>query len=273
MGGCGVLVTGGGVTLFGQDRAANTGMHQQPAYKLVVALGGHLAWGPAGGRGRPGDCGAGGQRLGRGVLVPPGVAHAVSASGAHRCLLVEPWVGGVPQLFTPMALSDELSRQLAADLEQQCTTAGGEADLVCSGRAVMERLRLQACLPERRVPRTQVQRAAAAAGAAGVLEDLAASVGLSGVRLRQLVRSELGVTLGRLRLWQRLTAMARTADGATPLARSAVAVGFSDQAHLTRTSQQLAGRTPAQVLHARDSPSADPQATGSDHGKRIQPLE
>jgi len=249
-------VTGAGVTVVDQARPASTGVHQQPAYKLVVALEGHLSWASVDPRDRPSNRGTENQQLSRGVVVPPGVLHTVAASGAHRCLLVEPWVDGLPELLAPLALTDALSQQLAADLALQFPPTGSDADLAGVGQAAMERLRVDARVPRRRAPRPQVQRAAAAAGSADVLGDLAASVDLSGVRLRQLVRSELGVTLGQLRLWQRLTAMTEFADGGTPLAEGAATVGFSDQAHLTRTSRRLAGRTPSQVIHGQHRPPA-----------------
>lgn len=93
-----MLITTRGVLLFGENTAASTTMHRQPAYKLVIAVDGTVCWRWSGPEGNI-------EQVGPGVLVPPEIPHAIRTSGPYRALLVEPWVDGAPSSTTPMALS------------------------------------------------------------------------------------------------------------------------------------------------------------------------
>ncbi|MGO4418134.1 helix-turn-helix domain-containing protein, partial [Streptomyces sp. MCAF7] len=86
------------------------------------------------------------------------------------------------------------------------------------------------------------------------LGAVAAEVGLSAPRLRALVREAVGTPLAMLRQWARLRDVVAALPGASPATAAAYA-GFADQAHLTRTSRKLIGRTPGSLPSAR-------QATG-----------
>ncbi|MFD8383009.1 helix-turn-helix domain-containing protein [Streptomyces sp. NPDC059679] len=77
---------------------------------------------------------------------------------------------------------------------------------------------------------------------------VAAEVGLSAPRLRALVREAVGTSLAVLRQWARPRDAVAALPGASPAAAYA---GFADQAHLTRTSRKLIGRTPGSLPSAR----------------------
>ncbi len=228
----GFLRAGSGVALFGEDRARGTSVHGQPAWKLVTALDGDLVLRVAGTA----------PVTAAGVLVPPDLPHALAATGAYRCLLVEPWVDRLGASPAPVLLDRRLAGRLGsvlvpgADLRD---LAGDVAALLRAGLAVPAGVPVS--------PR--VREAAASAGTAPSLAELAGRVGLSGTRLRELVRAELGVRLGRLRLWQRLGAGATAPGGG--LAQRAADAGFSDQAHLSRTARRLVGRTASELVGHR----------------------
>ena len=234
-----LLVTASGLLAFGENGPARTSRHVQPAWKLVVALDGELLV-PVPGR-LP--CAA------PGLLVPPNVAHAMAATGAYRCLQVDPWVEDLFAVDRPVALPGGLSDRLGAAL-----AAPTSDDLPAVAVEVLARLRASVPLPPRPAAQPRVRAAAARAGTTGSLSELAAEVGLSPVRLRQLVGAELGVTLAHLRRWQRLRASA--ALPGTTLAQRAVDAGFSDQAHFTRTARRLVGRTPGDLVGSRLSRKA-----------------
>ncbi|WP_207894474.1 helix-turn-helix domain-containing protein [Tamaricihabitans halophyticus] len=78
------------------------------------------------------------------------------------------------------------------------------------------------------------------------IADLGAEVGLSLPRLRALVDRDVGISLVRLRQWHRVGhAIAELPR--VPVSQAALLAGFADQAHLTRTSRRLVGRTPAAI--------------------------
>ena len=226
------MTTAPGLLLFGEDVAARTTVHRQPVWKLVVALDGELLLDPGG---RPG-------RRAEALLVPPGTPHGMAATGAYRCLEVEPWVDPLVAVPGPVLLPAGLTCRLNETLARPLAAA----DLPAAAGDLLDRLR--AGLPwEGRPPAgCRVRAAAAQLDRAGSLAELAADVGLSPVRLRELARAELGVPLRHLRLWARLRASAGL-SGAS-LSRRAVYAGFSDQAHLTRTARRLVGRTPADLV-------------------------
>ena len=68
--------------------------------------------------------------------------------------------------------------------------------------------------------------------------------GLSSSRLREIAAGQLGMTMGRWRLWNALgRASSMLAEGSS-IADAAHEAGFSDQAHFTRTMRSTLGITP-----------------------------
>jgi len=80
--------------------------------------------------------------------------------------------------------------------------------------------------------------------------ELAAMVGLSGSRLRHLLREHLGVPLVRLRWWFQMMRAARVIQRGGNLSRAAHDAGFSDSAHFTRTFRRMFGFAPSRLLVA-----------------------
>jgi AraC-like DNA-binding protein len=226
------LSTADGVALFGEDRARSTSVHAAPAWKLVTALDGELELRVPGAA-----------ATAAGVLVPPDLPHALAATGAYRCLLVEPWVDPLGAVPGPVLLDRRLTGRLAAEL-------AAVPDLPALAGHVAGVLRSGLHLPAPPPVSARVREAAASVGTATSLGELADQVGLSGSRLRELVRAELGVRLTRLRLWHRLRSSATAPGGG--LAQRAADAGFSDQAHLSRTARRFVGRTAAALVGPAD---------------------
>jgi AraC-like DNA-binding protein len=80
------------------------------------------------------------------------------------------------------------------------------------------------------------------------IEDVAGAVFLSPSRFAHLFKEEIGLPFRRYVLWRRLTrAMIAVGQGKT-LTAAAHACGFSDSAHLTRSSTQMFGLPPSVML-------------------------
>lgn len=79
----------------------------------------------------------------------------------------------------------------------------------------------------------------------GSMSKLAATVGLSPRRLRELFKSELGISGQRALLWTRLSLAIRELSEGRSVTDAAHGVGFSDAAHLTRTFQRMFGIAPS----------------------------
>ncbi|MDA0163648.1 helix-turn-helix transcriptional regulator [Solirubrobacter ginsenosidimutans] len=101
---------------------------------------------------------------------------------------------------------------------------------------------------------------AAALGMAGPgarVDALGAALGVSERQLRRRFTEAVGYgpkTLARILRFQRFLALA--ADGGE-LARLALLAGYADQAHLTRETRRLAGRTPLELVSSRATPAGE----------------
>ena len=99
-----------------------------------------------------------------------------------------------------------------------------------------------------------------------VAEDVAGRLDLSERQLRRRCQAAVGygpATLRRVLRFRRFVSWADTGHGAkgaagsgADLAGVAVALGYADQAHLTRECVRLAGLTPAALVAARRAPAA-----------------
>lgn len=79
------------------------------------------------------------------------------------------------------------------------------------------------------------------------VKNAAAASGLSEARLRAIAQGQLGVPLSKWLLWRAVGKAAKAVATGETLAVAAVAGGFADQAHFTRTLNKLMGVTPAQA--------------------------
>lgn len=94
-------------------------------------------------------------------------------------------------------------------------------------------------------PRLEAALLAAAQNPApGAVTRAAASIGLSAPRLRALARAQMPVPLSQWLLWRKLELAGREISSGSRLAEAALAGGFADQAHLTRTMVRMFGVTP-----------------------------
>ena len=80
--------------------------------------------------------------------------------------------------------------------------------------------------------------------------SLAASVGLSPRRFRELFAHDTGTGCRRLLLWLRLYTALRGLAQHNTLTEAAHAAGFADSAHLSRTFRRMFGITPSAVSRA-----------------------
>jgi len=109
------------------------------------------------------------------------------------------------------------------------------------------------------VPLDPLARAAALrmANPSARVDALGAALGVSERQLRRRFAEAVGYgpkTLGRVLRFQRFLALAATGDD---LARLALSAGYADQAHLTRETRRLAGRTPLQLVVSRAAPAGE----------------
>jgi AraC-like DNA-binding protein len=89
------------------------------------------------------------------------------------------------------------------------------------------------------------------------VDELGATLGVSERQLRRRFAEAVGYgpkTLARVLRFQRFLALARSGDD---LARLALTAGYADQAHLTRETRRLAGRTPLELLLAGATPAGE----------------
>ncbi|MEI9950005.1 MAG: AraC family transcriptional regulator [Pseudomonadota bacterium] len=84
------------------------------------------------------------------------------------------------------------------------------------------------------------------------LPKVARHVGLSLDRLSRLTIRDTGLTLRQHVLWRRVTGFLSTGHQYRSLAGAALALGFSDHAHLTRTFRHFFGRTPSDFKTSPD---------------------
>jgi AraC-like DNA-binding protein len=95
------------------------------------------------------------------------------------------------------------------------------------------------------------------AGPGARVDELGAALGVSERQLRRRFADAVGYgpkTLARILRFQRFLTLA--GDGGE-LARLALQAGYADQAHLTRETRRLAGRTPLDLLVSRAPPAGE----------------
>lgn len=89
------------------------------------------------------------------------------------------------------------------------------------------------------------------------IETLASELQLSVPRLVHLFREHAGVSFRRYRMWARMLKAARALAYTASLTEVAVAAGFTDSAHLSRSFREMFGLNPSQVFRhwrAMDEP-------------------
>lgn len=175
---------------------------------------------------------------GKSLMVRPNALHKLERHDQILLVLIEPQTPLCRSLLDLMGNTDitELPKSVAAELDA--------------------RVPLPSCLdsvaaatgppPQALDPRLQQ----AINHLESAPEDLPLAVvaeycGLSESRLRALAAEELRVPLSKWVLWRKLRRSAEELATGAELASAALAGGFADQAHFTRTMKNLIGLTPA----------------------------
>jgi AraC-like DNA-binding protein len=86
--------------------------------------------------------------------------------------------------------------------------------------------------------------------------ELAARAGLSPSRVSHLFRDEIGLSPGKMHMWQRLRAVSRDFAHHRSLTRAAQVAGFFDSAHLSHAFRKSFGIAPSRLL-ARETSILD----------------
>jgi AraC family transcriptional regulator len=180
--------------------------------------------------------------------------------GGARCFVVEfgpRWIERIREyagiLDEPTDLQRGLAACLAMRLYREFQQDDGAAPLAMEGLAVetlAEASRRPVRLSERRPPRwldqaREMLRAQFAESPS--LNDVAAAVGVHPTHLARVFRQHYHCTLGDyLRRLRIDFACYQIAHSDTPLLEIALAAGFADQSHFSKTFKRLVGITPAE---------------------------
>lgn len=228
-------------TLF-TGRLDGVDPHRNPAHTLLFGIDG------------PFQMGADPGRLVRSAWVFPGAPVPVLKYEGTRVghLLLgphHPVARHAMHLGTESVLVDGLPAVLAAELP-------GILARAATGDVVPERVlqRLDDQLPGPQAPaldpriRVAIQALLEASSPPVDQEQLARHVGLSSSRLGSLFREEIGVSIGRFRLWTRIQRLAMAIGVSGSVTEAALSAGFRDPGQLARDFRMLFGLKPSGIL-------------------------
>jgi len=187
-----------------------------------------------------------------GVLTAPDAAHVLDAQGAQLLLVfLDPEsITGAPfrdALNGPVRLiSDGERKAMTSDVVPQTILRAGAA---AWARKAADALRLPAPAAPRSVhPRVRALLSLLKNGGIGhatSLEGLARAVGLSPSRLMHVFTTSVGIPLRPYLAWLRVQRAAIEIVSGNPLSDAALAAGFSDAAHMSRTFRRMLGIPPS----------------------------
>ncbi|MBI5505964.1 MAG: helix-turn-helix transcriptional regulator [Deltaproteobacteria bacterium] len=219
--------------------ARDTDPHQHHAIQICVALdepfllrpGPQQPWRPC-----------------RTAVIGADVDHQLDGRAARHVLIyLDPETPDGRRIVPPQSTSiAPLSEALSAALRESAAGAqdGQDADLYaavsrCLALTPLEQRRLDPRVAlALTIARQDPQRFTSVAA-------VAATVGLSPRRFRDLFARDTGIGCRRLMLWLRLHAAVRSLAHRSTLTESAYAAGFSDSAHLSRTFRAMFGIAPS----------------------------
>lgn len=121
------------------------------------------------------------------------------------------------------------------DLERLCREAGADLQGLASGLGALPRRQLDPRLEK------ALQRIRALDDSALPAQSLAEAASLSLSQLERLFSGSLGLSVRRLVLWQRLRQALRLAMAGDSLTSAAIAAGFADSAHFSRSVRSQFG--------------------------------
>ncbi|MCE0777996.1 helix-turn-helix domain-containing protein [Pseudomonas sp. NMI542_15] len=129
-----------------------------------------------------------------------------------------------------------------ADLAQACEQAGNSAELLAESLGRWPRRPLDPRLEK------ALERIRALDHKTLPAQELASTAALSISQLERLFSGSLKLSVRRLVLWQRLRVALQRALGGASLTEAALAAGFADSAHFTRSVRHQFGLSPRSVL-------------------------
>jgi AraC-like DNA-binding protein len=191
-----------------------------------------------------------GQLRRRATLVPADVPHALDSAGRRIAIMyVEPH--GARGAALDRRARTNLGADVAVDLEN---LAFPQLELSLAGAADWCDAALGALgAVDQSPPLSSVSRRAIAYVEAAIdgkpqLGEAARRVGMSPSRLTHVFSHEVGIPFRRFVLWTRIKRAVAAAQDGDDLTQAAVAAGFADSAHLSRTFRSMFGLSPSLVL-------------------------
>lgn len=187
------------------------------------------------------------------IIVPPGVEHSTGAVGWSTALFLAPGTRGTP--WRAISGASAMGGAAAGRIVQACRelyavkreatpdVAAELARLVFHGNAAVLTIdaRVENALELLRQD----------TGIA--LPELARRTGISLDRLSRLTTRHTGLHLRRHVLWNRVIRLLVASARHGTIAAAALAAGFSDHAHATRTCRQFLGRSPSDFATPPDA--------------------
>jgi AraC family transcriptional regulator len=188
-----------------------------------------------------------------GCMIPPDLPHEFDASGntvAH--VFVDPETAEGHSLRRRLVAGtiiplDDGEREDAAQILTTAWAASHEClRLASAAREVIRRVAGADPRPVATDPRVlgAIELIRARIGGPVSLTGVARDLNISPSRLRHLFVEEVGLPFRTYILWQRLHRVLQMSDGET-LTEAALAAGFADAAHMTRTFRRMFGLAPS----------------------------
>lgn len=191
----------------------------------------------------------------RAAIVPADVAHSFEASGRRIAILfVEPH--GARGASLDRRARRELGAEVVDDLRElafpERELAADEAVRWCD-QALVALGGDEHATPLSSVSRRAIAHVEATIDGRPQLAEAARRAGVSPTRLTHVFSREVGIPFRRFVLWTRIKRAVAATQAGDDLTRAAVAAGFSDSAHLSRTFRAMFGLSPSLVLAGADS--------------------
>lgn len=191
----------------------------------------------------------------RACMIPPDLPHAFLASGetvAH--VFVDPETAEGHNLRERLAagvivpLADPEREKSAAILASAWAESRECVRLAAAAREVIRLLAGTNARPRATDPRVlgAIELIRSRIGGPLSLTGIACELNISPSRLRHLFVAEVGLPFRTYVLWQRLHRVFQMAEGET-LTEAALAAGFADAAHMTRTFRRMLGIAPSSL--------------------------
>jgi AraC-like DNA-binding protein len=175
------------------------------------------------------------------LVIRPGVPHALKPIDNVTLIFVEPQSRharaflGRTERPDISRLPEHLATQLGSDVPLPAYTESLLPPPSPQDEGLDPRLARAISLLDRPAGTTTIGRAAC-------------DCGLSEARLRALASEQLGVPLSKWVTWRRLRRAAMAIAAGDDLASAAIAGGFTDQAHFSRTMRNVIGVTPSTAI-------------------------